>query len=75
MLVYDITNSTTFEHLDYWLEELQEYDENIVIMLLGNKCDLNELREVPAKMAETFAGHFISTTTCVSYNMTTSGPK
>ena len=56
MLIYDITNSTSFEHLETWLDELQEQDADTVIMLLGNKCDLNESREVPAKMAEKFAG-------------------
>lgn len=55
MLVYDITNSTTFENLEGWLDELQLPDENTVIMLLGNKCDRNDDREVPAKNAEMFA--------------------
>lgn len=55
ILVYDITNSTTFENLEGWLDELQLYEENTVIMLLGNKCDRNEDREVPAKNAEMFA--------------------
>ena len=58
MLVYDITNSTTFENLEGWLDELQLQDENTVIMLLGNKCDRNDDREVPAKNAEMFAGTF-----------------
>ena len=56
MLVYDVTNSTSFENLESWLDELQLHEENIVIMLLGNKCDRNEDREVPAKNAEMFAG-------------------
>ena len=60
MLIYDITNSTSFEHLETWLDELQEQDADTVIMLLGNKCDLNESREVPAKMAEKFAGMSIT---------------
>ena len=35
---------------------MQDYaDPNIVIMLVGNKCDLQHLRAVPTEVAETFA--------------------
>ena len=56
LLVYDITNPSTFESLESWLDELQVHDEDTVIMLLGNKCDLGDKREVPANKAELFAG-------------------
>ena len=56
LLVYDITNPSTFENLESWLDELQVQDEDTVIMLLGNKCDLSDKREVPANKAELFAG-------------------
>ena len=41
MLVYDITNKESFEALDKWLEEINNYSsENISICLIGNKKDL-----------------------------------
>ena len=40
-LVYDITNLSTFENIDFWLETVKKAtDDNIVIYLVGNKADL-----------------------------------
>jgi len=47
LLLYDITASLTFSSLSRWLQELRENaDSNIVVMLVGNKCDLQDLRAV-----------------------------
>ncbi|KAI7899028.1 putative ras-related GTP-binding protein [Cokeromyces recurvatus] len=43
LLVYDITRQSSFENVEHWLKELRDHaDPNIVIMLVGNKLDLNE---------------------------------
>lgn len=56
MLVYDITKRQTFDHVARWLEELCGHaDKNIVIMLVGNKTDLESLRAVPIEDAKDFA--------------------
>jgi len=57
MLVYDITRKETFERISaQWLTELKSFsDPNIVIILIGNKCDLKEKREVSAEEAAAFA--------------------
>ncbi|GLJ26597.1 hypothetical protein SUGI_0516260 [Cryptomeria japonica] len=56
LLVYDITKRQTFEHIPRWLEELRNHaDNNIVIMLVGNKCDLANLRAVQTEDAKEFA--------------------
>ncbi|MBA0618412.1 hypothetical protein Godav_027768, partial [Gossypium davidsonii] len=56
MLVYDITKRQTFDHIPRWLEELRGHaDKNIVIILLGNKSDLENQREVPTEDAKEFA--------------------
>lgn len=56
MLVYDITKRQTFDHVARWLEELRGHaDNNIVIMLIGNKSDLGNLRAVPTEDAKEFA--------------------
>ena len=41
-MVYDITNLKSFEDIrKYWINELNHYaDENVLLMLLGNKSDL-----------------------------------
>ena len=48
LLVYDITNRMSFDSIeDKWRKELLENgDENIVLLLVGNKSDLEDRREV-----------------------------
>lgn len=56
LLVYDITKRQTFEHIPRWLEELRGHaDKNIVIMLIGNKIDLDDQRAVATEDAKEFA--------------------
>eukprot|EP00330_Aristerostoma_sp_ATCC50986_P011466 CAMPEP_0114588814 /NCGR_PEP_ID=MMETSP0125-20121206/11429_1 /TAXON_ID=485358 ORGANISM="Aristerostoma sp., Strain ATCC 50986" /NCGR_SAMPLE_ID=MMETSP0125 /ASSEMBLY_ACC=CAM_ASM_000245 /LENGTH=128 /DNA_ID=CAMNT_0001785411 /DNA_START=308 /DNA_END=694 /DNA_ORIENTATION=+ len=41
LLFYDLTDQVTFEHTQDWLNEIHEHTEDdIVIMLVGNKVDL-----------------------------------
>lgn len=55
LLVYDISRRDTFNHLTRWLEEArQNANANMVIMLIGNKCDL-ERREVSYEEGAQFA--------------------
>lgn len=55
LLVYDITKTVTFENVERWLKELRDHaDSNIVIMLVGNKCDLRHLRSVQTEDAKAF---------------------
>ncbi|OVA15688.1 Small GTPase superfamily [Macleaya cordata] len=56
MLVYDITKRQSFDHIPRWLEELRGHaDKNIVIILIGNKSDLENQRAVPTEDAKEFA--------------------
>ncbi|KAJ8448171.1 hypothetical protein Cgig2_031895 [Carnegiea gigantea] len=56
MLVYDMTKRQSFDHIARWLDELRGHaDKNIIIMLIGNKCDLASLRAVPIEDAKEFA--------------------
>lgn len=56
LMVYDITKKQTFENVQRWLRELRDHaDSNIVIMLVGNKSDLNHLRAVPESEAQEMA--------------------
>ena len=57
LLVYDIAKHLTYENVERWLKELRDHaDNNIVIMLVGNKSDLRHLRAVPTDEAKTFSG-------------------
>jgi Ras-related protein Rab-2A len=49
LLMYDITRRETFNHLTRWLEEINKNsNSNIVIMLIGNKSDLEHRCAVDA---------------------------
>uniref|UniRef100_A0A8C7JS95 Ras-related protein Rab-25 n=1 Tax=Oncorhynchus kisutch TaxID=8019 RepID=A0A8C7JS95_ONCKI len=56
MLVYDITKHLTYESVERWLKELYDHaDPHILVMLVGNKSDLETLRTVPTLEAKEFA--------------------
>ncbi|EOA23006.1 hypothetical protein CARUB_v10003752mg [Capsella rubella] len=56
MLVYDVTRQQTFDHIPRWLEELRNHaDKNIVIILVGNKSDLEDQRAISMDDAKEFA--------------------
>jgi Ras-related protein Rab-11A len=59
LLVYDITKKKSFDNIDKWYSELKSNsDEKIYTMLLGNKSDLEENREVSIEEAEKKAKNF-----------------
>ena len=46
-IVYDITRKNTFDNIDKWISDLKTNgDENLAIVLIGNKSDLEERREI-----------------------------
>lgn len=56
LLVYDICKPNSFENVERWLKELKEYADNqIVVMIVGNKTDLVNLRAVKAEESAAFA--------------------
>lgn len=56
LLVYDITRRDTFKHLSVWLEEARQHSQsNMVIMLIGNKNDLEHRRAVSFEEGKAFA--------------------
>lgn len=60
MLVYDIAKHITYENVERWLKELRDHaDQNIVVMLVGNKSDLKHLRAVPTDEARAYAGTLV----------------
>ena len=65
-IVYDITRKTTFDNIDKWISDLRlNGDKNICIIILGNKSDLIEQRQIQEKdgkkKAEMFKTAFLET--------------
>lgn len=74
LLVYDISKHLTYESAERWLKELYEHaDPHIVVMLVGNKRDLESLRTVPEEEARAFADSkglmFMETSALDSFNV------
>jgi len=59
MLVYSITSRPSFERLDGYVEQIQRAKDdkiqNIPIVIIGNKSDLDREREVPTKSGRDLA--------------------
>jgi len=56
MIVYDITNRASFEHVQNWIEDIRgQSPKTILILLLGNKSDLEEKRVVSYDEGNEFA--------------------
>ena len=55
ILVYSIDNKESFKNLNFWLNDLKtQSNPDIKIILIGNKKDLNEKREVTFEQGEKF---------------------
>ncbi len=56
MLVFDITKKETFELIGTWLDDIRQNNKmNIGKMLIGNKADLENDREVTKEEGEELA--------------------
>ena len=55
ILVYDITYKISFENLNKWLKDINENAKGLPIVLIGNKTDLEENREVSKEEGNEFA--------------------
>jgi GTPase SAR1 family protein len=56
LLVFDLTKRKSFEGLEKWVEELKQFaPEELTILLVGNKLDLADEREITFQEADDFA--------------------
>ena len=56
IIVYDITNKESFDHVERWLNEIKTFaGDNVEKVLVGNKCDLESKRVVPTVQGEKLA--------------------
>ena len=53
LVVYDITRKETFNSVDRWISDLQAVaDKKISILIIGNKCDLEDQRQISKEQGE-----------------------
>ena len=56
LLVYDISNKDTFNHLPDWIRDLTNVNiKEIIFVIVGNKIDLNAQRAVTLEEGQKFA--------------------
>nr|XP_027224127.1 ras-related protein Rab-26-like isoform X2 [Penaeus vannamei] len=59
LLLYDVMSKTSFDNTRAWLGEVHEYaQDDVVIMLIGNKCDVNGERVVRREDGERLAREY-----------------
>ena len=74
LVVYDITNRESFEHLNSWLIEIEKNgNKNVYKLLIGNKADLEENRNIKKEEGQEFASingmEFFETSAKTSYQV------
>lgn len=58
MLVYDITNEKTFNNISKWMRKIEEHaNEDVDRILVANKSDLENKRQVARERGEMLAHH------------------
>jgi small GTP-binding protein len=58
ILVYDITEEESFKHVSKWLERIEQHATrpgNVIKILVGNKCDMEERRKVSKEAGRALA--------------------
>ena len=73
-IVYDITRKDSFDSVDRWVSDIMSAsDKNLTIILIGNKCDLEDQRQVSkeqgAEKAKSFQLAFLETSALSGENL------
>ncbi len=55
LLVYDVTNTASFDHLTEWFNSFIETRSGRPAVLIGNKVDLKENKKVSTEQGKTFS--------------------
>lgn len=46
ILIYDITDQDSFDHINNWITIIKEANENASLILVANKCDIEDKRVI-----------------------------
>ncbi|KAJ3435809.1 ras and ef-hand domain-containing protein [Anaeramoeba flamelloides] len=56
IIVYDVTSSESFERVDDWIKDVKEFvKDEILLILVGNKVDLEDRRKISTESGQNFA--------------------
>ena len=56
VIVYDVTNRASFQNVKAWLDEARSNGgANVIVLLVGNKTDLEDQRKVSYEEGKSFA--------------------
>ena len=75
LLIFDLTEIESFNNLNNWLAEIEKNaNKNVVKVLIGNKCDLEDKRVISFEKAKDFADsnnmQYIETSAKIDKNIT-----
>lgn len=54
-LVFDVTNQESFDHIQEWYDEVINVEPDTLLILVGNKIDLEDQRQITSQQAESLA--------------------
>ena len=74
IVVFDVSNKESFKNVESWLADIQEYKtKKVACLLVGNKADLGDEREVTFETAKNFADQmgmqYMETSAKTDYNV------
>ncbi|KAL2098610.1 hypothetical protein ACEWY4_005090 [Coilia grayii] len=74
LLVYDVTNEHSFQHIVKWASDVDESaPDQVKRILVGNKCDVDQRRRVSTeqgnKLAQSYGMDFFETSAFTDYNV------
>ncbi|KAK8009904.1 hypothetical protein PG990_008869, partial [Apiospora arundinis] len=80
VVVYDISNAKSFQNTKKWIDDVRaERGNDVIIVLVGNKTDLNDKREVTTQQGEDEAKKnnlmFVETSAKLGHNVKTLFPE
>ena len=56
IVCFDVTSRESFESVDKWIEDAKALrDDDVLLIMAGNKCDLHERRQVSVEEAQEYA--------------------
>ena len=59
IVLYDITDSNSFEHIKNWMADIDKFaKQGVLKLLIGNKIDLNENRKVTKEAGQALANKY-----------------
>ena len=73
IILYDISNENSFICVENWIQLVEEENKKIIYQIAGNKCDLNNLRQVDInqgkELARKYGVNFIETSAKMNINI------